>query len=73
MYKTLMYLLAGSELYDFIWLWIYAGPWLSGEERDEGIEDGVRRFVCLLSIICFLFKIYFIFLLYHNLKEISKP
>jgi len=55
-----------SEIYDIIWLSIYCASWASGLDRDEGIEDGIRVFTLILTILNFLFKIVLAILFWKN-------
>jgi len=55
--KKLVYLIAFSEIYDIIWLFLYAGHWSGSQRRYDGFGDGLRHFSLFFTVINLLAKV----------------
>mmetsp|Transcript_12966 Transcript_12966/g.13088 ORF Transcript_12966/g.13088 Transcript_12966/m.13088 type:complete len:131 (+) Transcript_12966:929-1321(+) len=67
-YKLLAFAIIISEIYDLIWIWIYLSKWMEGSEL---YDDGIKRFVAIISILNFIGKLIFGAIFWKNSIELS--
>mmetsp|Transcript_54168 Transcript_54168/g.61993 ORF Transcript_54168/g.61993 Transcript_54168/m.61993 type:complete len:471 (+) Transcript_54168:954-2366(+) len=65
-YRLLAASLSTAAVYDLFWLVYYTYHWTIGSSIDNGMEDNIRRFVLLFSLLAFLYKIPFAALMWKN-------